>query len=194
MLALVARTENVSISWLLEGKGRPFIVHRFDTDESAAGHLERLLAECPGWNVYEIFSEDGRAAITLTRAGTIERKGSWIDYTLAEVIVGAVGDKAQSVVRHHERENQMHSITVDNDTMSRLTSGQLGTWLLVGDTESPGILHGARADNRIRDAVARYAPMPSDASKGVARWFDALPEEKQEALRTLFDINDPDDD
>lgn len=188
-MSLICRAENVSISWLLEGKGRPFIVHRFDADEAAADYLELLLRDESGWNVYEIAAPDNRHAVVLTMPGAVERKGNRIHYTILEAVVGDVGDRARSVVLQYEDENRLHSVTIDNDTMSRLAAGQLGTWHLVGDAESPGILEGAKPDERIREVATCYAPPPTEAAREVAHWFDGLTAEKQDAFRILFDID-----
>ena len=193
VLATVCRTENASISWLLEGKGAPFLVHRAESDQAAAETLERFITDEPAWSVHQIQGPNEQWAFALTQPAKIERKGEWIDYTELELIVGDVGERARAVINDSNLDLDRHWITFDANTWHQLQAGLLGTWRLVGDDKHPGLLTGgdaAAAAPRISEHLGAYATPLSNRARALGRWFDQLPAARQAAVLEAFGIDE----
>ncbi|MEW6647173.1 MAG: hypothetical protein AB1450_08250 [Pseudomonadota bacterium] len=88
-LTAICRAENCSLSWLLAGKGPPYLVGRCDSDEECAERLDELLEE-NGWSVY-LLTDGERHALALLQPGQFDVKGRPVDYTVLELLVGPFG-------------------------------------------------------------------------------------------------------
>jgi hypothetical protein len=142
-LALISRYENMRIDWLLEGKGTPYYVTACATDEMASEVFhETFMPET--WEVTLVIDGD-RIAAVLTQPGKYQVKDGkdkdeghqlyrWIDYTIVEVITGALGHKALSMVRDRWVEqhgvSMVYIVSKDAHTMDLIEEGELGTYRL----------------------------------------------------------------
>jgi len=192
VLATVCRVENVSLSWLLEGKGAPYLVNRTTCDSEAAGILEDLVGGGTGWSVYQLRDTAGKEAVVLTQPASFERKGEWVEYTEVEVIAGEVGERARDVINASNANLERHWLDVDEITLRRLAAGQLGTWQLIGDVDHPGLLLGAESQTSVAEFPREFGEPLSDRGREVGRWFDGLPESRQDAFVKLFQVDGED--
>ncbi|MBD3609038.1 MAG: hypothetical protein HUJ30_00655, partial [Gammaproteobacteria bacterium] len=130
-LSNIARAENASLTWLLEGKGQPFLVNHYDRYEDALDYLSAMLEE-EAWQPYMI-TDGARYAMVLTLPGQFESKGKMIDYTLLEVVAGhGITSHAMGIAEYfREASPSLQSITTTAATMDDLYRGRMGTWSLV---------------------------------------------------------------
>lgn len=102
---------NANILWLLEGRGSPFAVNRFEDDEEAALYLNELLVEGFYINIVtykEITSGsialDWCVVCTLPTAWRFQ--GRWIEHEHVEVVTGNLGmltrEEIQAVAGTHQ--------------------------------------------------------------------------------------------
>lgn len=188
VLSTVCRVENASISWLLDGKGAPFLVHHASSDEESSDLLGRLIEDEPGWTVYQLQDPSGRLAFALTQPAQFERKGEWISYTELEVCVGEVGPASRAALSAAATSPERNLLTLDEKSWGLLQSGNLGTWQLVGDREHPGLLAKSKLTAFVEDSHAAYVPALSQEARTVGRWFDTLTDSQRKAFGTLFGI------
>ncbi|TKA91793.1 hypothetical protein FAZ79_00365 [Guyparkeria sp. SB14A] len=132
-LTVICRAENVSLSWLLEGKGVPYMVARFDDDESLAGYIEAHLDE--NWEqIYPLSDARGLRAVVMVQPGYVQlsdKKGT--PFTAIEVAAGPVGDRTMEAVKAWclETNGQCHPNTLTRTELADVISGQVGTWQLL---------------------------------------------------------------
>ncbi|MDH5641989.1 MAG: helix-turn-helix domain-containing protein, partial [Nitrospira sp.] len=90
-LAIIARAENVSITWLLTGRGEPRIVYHYPDDASALEHIDADLLD-ENWQVL-LVSATGCAPVVVLHQPAQFVTGAdtdkTVDYILVETITGA---------------------------------------------------------------------------------------------------------
>lgn len=128
-LAAIGRAENVSVSWLLSGKGAPFLVSLLPSDAELAEHLEALADE-DGWTWTLLDSEAGRC-LALTQPGQFEIKGRAVNYTIVELVCGPVGAASLAVLAGRAPADRRYRVHVSAGTLQRIRHGQVGTYELL---------------------------------------------------------------
>lgn len=130
VLRAINRCENVSLEWLLDGRGNPFYVTACASDEDARNVLHELLGP-ETWEA-TLVSDGDRYAFVLTQPGAFLVKDQEIRYTIMEVITGAIGPKTVVDIRnrgvHLMGLSGLYYVSVDRETMNKLETGQLGTY------------------------------------------------------------------
>lgn len=141
-LAAIGRTENCSLTWLLEGRGAPYLVRWASSDEDAADQLRTLLEE--RWDAAMFTGESGdEAVVVMTMPGQFEAAGGQeVNYTVVEVLAGDIGQLAIKQLGH-PNVRSLRMTTVDERTLRNLAGGHIGTWEL---TRPGGLLE--RTDPR----------------------------------------------
>ena len=134
-LVKILRTENVSLSWLLDGKGAPFHVLRTDSDLDTLMALDEELND-PGWKVAWLHGEI-QHALVLFQPAVIENSRDSLDYIAISVISGPVGAAVKDKLRAMEM-RLATSAAVNDNTLALLHAGLLGTRHLLGDGLQPG--------------------------------------------------------
>ncbi len=171
ILRLVMLAENVSLSWLVEGVGPPYIVRGFATDEACRAHFEEQLTE-PGWHVH-LLTDGGRVRVLVLHGSALVRYRGKKDvpYTELDVIAGAGRATLARVAAMPHRETR-----ADTDTVAAVAAGHLaGTWDLLGDD---GLLNHYQeiepAGLRVAElSDAGYAQEETDAySEEERRWVE----------------------
>lgn len=118
-LAHISRLENVSITWLLEGKGSPYLVNKCTSDDEAADYLGALLDE-HGWTAYICETAD-RTALVLTLPASFEtKKGEKINYTIVETITSP-GPRSFNLLKMASIHTK--GINLNKDSFNRLATG-----------------------------------------------------------------------
>ena len=139
ILNLIQKIENVSIGWLVDGIGRPFIVHDEFSDEQTAGYLATLLEE-QGWRLYFV-TDQTNMALVCTLPAEIEFKKNRVRYTAVEIICGQYGAETQAVLNGFDN---IYLLKIDRETLTSLCRGEIGTHRLVGNDECTGLLAQAQ--------------------------------------------------
>lgn len=135
ILNLIQKVENVSLGWLLDGQGAAFLTHHEQTGDGMSDHIARLFAET-GWTVTWLEDESGRIAISLTQPGQIDFKGNLVDYTITELVTGAVNSLVVSLLNNWPNKQRRY---VPGPTMGEIYTGRVGSYrlqLLLEDAET----------------------------------------------------------
>lgn len=134
----IVRADNVSLSWLLDGRGDPFLVSHDESAEQLAHHLRDLLDE-EDWTVHLVTSPT-RAVFVLTQPGQYQVGQRWIDYTIVEIVAGPLGPAVVEALAEALPGDQILHVQTDTETVDRLAGGWMGNRELLGDEEQPGLL------------------------------------------------------
>lgn len=129
-LAKITRTENVSLSWLIEGVGTQYLIGLIPDDDELAGEVEARLQEEPAWHVDAL--TDGQLLIVILSqpAQLVEKRGN-IDYVAVDVLGGVVADRVMEVLAAHGQRVAMKKWSRER-VLAGLQHG-LGTFELFGD-------------------------------------------------------------
>lgn len=121
-LVPICRAENVSLSWLLEGVGEPYMVHHTYSDEETADLVnEHLIDE--QWNV-QLLRHDSWPAVVLTQPATMLVGKNEVAYTAIEIIAGPVGEETFELLQKAKHSLQT---SLDDLTMRKIYAGKLGS-------------------------------------------------------------------
>lgn len=182
ILNAIMRKENLSLSWLLSGRGDEFVVARTQIPEEFGDLLEVLLEE-GHWTAHICNAPNG-ATVVLDRPGQYEYKGKAIDYRIVEIINGPVSEELIKELRLEKSigdDNKCYSsfklCELDEDTAWSLSNGYLGTFKLFGDSEFRGLLEKSITDKDIASLLKVSTPkseLPVDTNlmRGVIELVD----------------------
>jgi hypothetical protein len=166
-LGVVARAENVSVTWLMQGIGAPYAVHWFATDESCRAYFGELL-QFQDWTVHRL-TDGGRVEVLVLHApATIKTpEKPPLAYTEIYVLAGCGRATVALLARLSG-----HRITfADTETVAAVASGEkAGTWWLLGDE---GLLRNYQTVKKSELKVAE----PADSGYGGAA--DAISAEER---------------
>ena len=152
ILGIIQKLENVSLSWLVDGVGQPFLTRRAESDAEAARYLEALLVD-EDWTVY-LLTDRIRTALVLTQPAQIQHKDKRIPYRALEVITGPIGERTLEILNSRE---EILRKEISTDTMDRIWAGEMGSWKLLGSKQSPGVIDGAElARTPLREKTHLY--------------------------------------
>lgn len=128
--------ENMSLTWLVEGSGQPYLVYSSLNDLDAYEYLEALFDE--DWSAAYILTDGKTNAIVLTMPGTyfVGTDPTEYKYTVVEIIAGQVGNKAISLLDKHEVIYRLYKKKISSEDMLKINRGQVGTYQLIGKTEA----------------------------------------------------------
>ena len=145
-LTAITRAENVSLTWLLEGRGKPFLVNKVETDAEGAELIESLLRDEPDW-VAIVATCGPRYAVVLTQPGQFQKpKGPWVKYRIVEILSGPLGALTlEKIVRLRGGPPGTLQRELPPEIFSGLCGGTIGTYGLLGDVKHPGVLADAQA-------------------------------------------------
>lgn len=145
-LAMIARTENASISWLLTGQGAPFLVQRADTDEDLSALLHAYLDD-ELWRV-DLLHDVRSGVFVLTQPAEVGEGDAAVPYTAMELCAGPIGPRVADTVR-----DRVHcAVQVSADQVRDLQTGSVGTWRVL-EWLSIGEDHGGQ---RVAELASQY--------------------------------------
>lgn len=121
LLIPIGRAERVSLSWLIDGAGAPFLITREETDSAMATLLDALFDE--SWRI-TLCTDGARVVVVLTQPGQIEVNGEMRDYIITEVLVGPCGRKVLLTLDRHASECRLLHLPAAE--LSRLSAGLMG--------------------------------------------------------------------
>lgn len=147
----IARCENASYRWLVEGEGPPYRVANFKSDRECKEALSQYLKE-EAWTVY-LLNDYQKQALVMTLPSAFERShGGFIEYLAIEILTG-VGK--ESVAEAALNASAFKVVTVSSEVMNSLVAGELGTYALLGDAKTKGILSTAELIG-MNDRLSKY--------------------------------------
>ena len=135
-LASLVRVENASISWLLEGKGSPYLVTYCQNDADCREMLDAWLEE-DGWTLHLVMV-NSLSSLILTQPGQFDNKGKMIDYTIIEILAGPMAEKTMD--RIIEAQNNGHpvmTVRVSPTVATKIYKGRMGTYALLHAPGAP---------------------------------------------------------
>jgi hypothetical protein len=186
-LTAVCRAENLSLTWLLDGLGSPYLVHHVVDEEDAERAVDQLLADEP-WLMLLVVCE-ARALVVLHQAASIEIKNARCDYMAVEVITGCYD--AHSIAAAFDRASAMQVLEVDDMQWWRLATGYMSATELFGWPGEPGGLAAAAEGYAPVDhergllAVAESAPSRYGDDELVRLANELKPADRDVVLRML---------
>jgi hypothetical protein len=120
----VIKAENLSATWLIEGKGQPYLVNTCLCDTDAAALLDELYAEA--WTT-TLLTDGDRIAIVLTQPGEYQIEKTSYPYTIIEVLVGHLGSEALQCAAQHATCDNTRFVETTPAVMAALSQRQIGT-------------------------------------------------------------------
>ena len=139
-LCIIQKAENVSLDWLLTGRGRPFLLDEPATDDDGVQLLGKLFAGEPAdWRA-DLLSDGLRLALVLSCTDRYYLDGGKPrDYRHMRLIAGAIGAKTLEFLDACNLDEKRLA-EVDASTLSLILEGGAGTFALFGDDDHPGLL------------------------------------------------------
>jgi hypothetical protein len=151
-LTRIMRIENVSVSWLLGADCPPFIVRRTVDDLDTANAVRAHLDDSDDWNV-SVLSSGDMCAIVLHQPAEIGSDDQPTRYTAIEVIAGPFGALTAVAIRQRRSPDQIETHRIDAATMREIYAGRLGTFALLGDGNTPGVIVPGQPRNECPDLM-----------------------------------------
>lgn len=187
-LGIMMKAENVSVDWLITGKGDPFLHNHMDSDGEIADLLEALFDE-DGWTVYLLRDQTRQALVmTLNKEDQVDERT--VKGVAVEVLSGPIGPMTLDVIEAHLAGNDLISGAIASDDMSDLCQGRIGTYRLL--EKDGGLLHtfdrDAEPELRVADDAGFYdvgGVMTAMDQQLVGKVL-SLPERKKKALLDLL--------
>lgn len=132
ILRLVQKSELVDLNWLITGEGNPFTITHFSTSECLVESLNSHISD-EKWNVY-LCSQADPLVIVITIPCQIEFKGSWIDYTDAQIMVGMRCELLKDCNLSHVNLGEFFiSNELDIYDIDCIANGMVGTHLFLSE-------------------------------------------------------------
>ena len=203
LLRALQRTARVSLPWLEEDKGPPYLVTRVLDDAEAQSVLSDRLTE--EWSVALVTADDKAFTVVLHRKeARYLYKGKDVTYVEAEIIAGGITRQTERWLDRQGRGVWLLRLTPDD--LQRLATGRMGNIELFGfkdaRKQSRGLwerIKGKAQDPRYEELYAPDVEVPlvaepaPDAYRGTAEEerellerYRALSEEKRRALLKLL--------
>lgn len=194
------RVENLSLTWLLDGEGAPFIVAAPPTDRAAAELLATVLDDEPESAVLIAWCEQGFTVVVHTPVSA-EHAGKSYSYEQATIIGGgAPGRQTRAVVdnfaaRPHNTWRKVgpylaaSQIYLPTPEWAALASGHMGNYALFGEDRAGGLAIDADP-YQFHQQTAEHsyqADLPHAAANGVAE--DSFSPDMDELIKTFRRLN-----
>lgn len=141
-LTAACRAENLSLTWLLDGMGAPYLVNVATDQRDAVGALEELFDD-EAWSVLVVAAGEA-ATIVLHQPASVVLKGGTCDYT-ATVVLGGCYDAERVLDQLRlfaEFQRPMYYLETTFENRARLATGYMAATELFGWRDAPGGLFG----------------------------------------------------
>lgn len=187
-LVPMCRIENLSLTWLLDGLGAPYLVSYPVSDQEAANGVRECFDD--GMAGVLVVSELGVTPVMHVIVRKEPPKIRPYSYTCVQILGGIQpGPLTMAVFRDHWRRSSQ--LEIDAERWTRLATGHMSTTELFGWEAEPGGLFGARARDLdstlrapklgVRESAARYL-----VDSALTEKFHALSlEDKRVLLRMI---------
>ncbi|MCW8831418.1 MAG: hypothetical protein OQK32_07865 [Gammaproteobacteria bacterium] len=132
-LSPAIRAENLSLSWLIDGIGSPYLVNHCISDEDCYATLDELYIE--QWNTYLLLCGQ-KIAIVLTQPGSYYIKDDPYQYPIVEVLVGEIGSMTLQRIDKATNGKNIFYMDISSEEMKQLAKGQIGTYQLLNSDDA----------------------------------------------------------
>lgn len=185
-LTTISRFENASIDWLTTGRGSPFYVHRYSSDEEAAEAINELLRS-EGWAVV-VGAAGTRRVIALHQPAQHQMRPKegdpfWISYRMLELFAN-VGPCSVSLVAHHAANHEVRFAPLSEHQIDEIEQGRVGTRRLFL-TDDAWLANATRITDKHPSLLA-LPDRPAALSPSESKWISDLramePESRQHYL------------
>jgi hypothetical protein len=172
----MCRVENLSLTWLIDGLGSPYLVSYPVSDQEAANGVRDCFAD--GMAGVLVVSELGVTPVMHMIVHKEPPKVRPYSYTCMQVYGGIQpGELTMAVFRDHWRRSSQ--LELDAERWTRLATGYMGATELFGWEGEPGGLFSERA----KDLDAKLRPPSHGTRESAARYLiDSALTEKFHAL------------
>lgn len=141
-LTAACRAENLSLTWLLDGIGAPYIVHTPADLPEGVAHVRALLEDEGTWFPLIVASNAGRALV-LHQPATINIAGGICEYRAVAVIGGAYDVRAMTDALGLTEHALLVAMQIEDHEWRRLVTGYMSSTELFGWRDNPGGLYEA---------------------------------------------------
>jgi len=132
LLNAIRKYENISIDWLLNGWGEPYVVRHLVADSLGPMLLDAMIDGEPlDWSAY-VFSDTDRTALVLRQPSQYYISDRAVEYTQFEVLAGELGPQTYKVLENCQFARR-YIVKTNALTLQRLAIGMLGTFDLIGE-------------------------------------------------------------
>jgi hypothetical protein len=196
-LIQACRVERLSLTWLLDGLGVPFLVYPAESDHAGARRVRQLLSDEPQQRVVIAHSDRGFCVLLQQDVQVQASNVPVYSYTSIEVIGGgALGAETANATMagdySTERTGDVESLGLSADEWSALATGRMGNVPLIGWAKARGGLLDSTKP-LLRDTTAHgvmepgavYGGLDPDESEVLSIFRGLETGERQLILRQL---------
>lgn len=163
-LTAACRAENLSLTWLLDGIGSPYLTVPTAGTADAAEAVRLLFDDEPGWSILFAWSEAG-ASVVLHQPASVSIPSGVCEYEAVSVIGGNYDASAVlEAVAIDSPGRSVKRLDVDPEQWRRVASGRMSSTELFGWRDEPGGLaanaHHWTAEGRAAYGYAGAFSMP----------------------------------
>ncbi len=129
----LVRVENVSLTWLIDGIGPPYLVHSSVTDLHASRLVRKLLEEFDDWRITLL---PGRvlSAIVLDADRLLDTgENKPLAYRHVVIIGGATGPLALTAAIEARERYRVNLAELEDSALLLISAGEVGPFALFGD-------------------------------------------------------------
>lgn len=139
ILTSISKTENVNLTWLVGGKGAPYIVERYGSDSDLAKWLT-LHIEDGAWEDVYIYTDGQYIVIELSTPASFSYKNKMVKYTAREVMAGPLGDEVLDLLWSSFSEQSLWICYLEPETLRDIHQGKIGPFQIHGDSKRPSLV------------------------------------------------------
>lgn len=186
ILTALMRTENVSLNWIMEGKGLPFMLD-VHTDQHAFMNMIRQHDSDADYTVYvSVDIERHLVAVIFAQPASYEFKNHTIEYTQIEVLVGPWSQALRNDVVHGMLfvHSHLQFFTMTDLEWKTFTRGQFGTYALLGDENHRGIV-----ERQVNESAAAFFTPPGVMQLAADMAVQTMTVDSQDKVALLEKMN-----
>lgn len=190
ILSLIMKIENVSVTWLLEGIGRPFLRTSQFTSGGYARYLKEWL-ERGGKQAY-VITDKNETAIILVQPAEHEYKGKCIPYSAIKVTRGDIGDEEKNIINCYP---EIYLKQVNKEEFEQVKNGELGSFKLLGDQNNAGLLTHSVSIDALKMSDVREVQKVKDSRRShtsnrvdLLSRYDQLNDHNKESVSRIIDV------
>lgn len=192
-LSIIASNENVNLTWLLQGKGSPFIVERCVTETNAYDFLLAKLKENSDWDFY-VMTNGIETHLVLSRMNTYSVRDKIYQYRQVDVFMTYIMDSVLDHIAKYIKQKRVFLLITNRDILKQNYNGELGTFALFGDEKHQGLLSDAVLVTDAKQIKIRPVETPkynTDLMERATRYVDAnypdlAREDRQQYIAQLY--------
>lgn len=144
VLTAIMRKENVNLSWLLSGRGQPFMVDTHLLVSSCISQIKLHLADTAEYSVYWMSSEElNLSCVVFAQPAGYQFKDTFVQYYQIEILCSHYSEDIETLMRSLKQDKaaSVKHVILAETQLRALVGGQLGTYSLLGDEKGCGLLN-----------------------------------------------------